>query len=263
MADEVEAATGKRLTPQAIAEGFLAIAVDNMANAIKQVSVARGYDVTRYVLACFGGAGGQHACLVADALGMTRIMIHPLAGRIVGLRHGAGGYAAMLKQRTLEAPLADDACFARADALLTELDRAGEAELKRAGRIAAERIRGRTSPAPEIPRLRHGAGGPLRQPLDEMRAAFDAAYRRRFAFTMPETPLVAESLSGGADRRLGRRGRRGRRRPLRTRRRAGSHIRTPTWPARCARRRSTTGRAGAGADHRWARRSSSTRPQPR
>ena len=72
--------TGKRLEARAVAEGFLAIAVDNMANAIEQVSVARGYDVTRYTLACFGGAGGQHACLVADALGMTSIMIHPLAG---------------------------------------------------------------------------------------------------------------------------------------------------------------------------------------
>src|SRR5215213_11464142 len=63
-----------------IAEGFLAIAVDNMANAIRKISIARGHDVTRYALACFGGAGGQHACAVADELGMTRILIHPLAG---------------------------------------------------------------------------------------------------------------------------------------------------------------------------------------
>ena len=63
-----------------MAEGFLDIAVDNMANAIKQISVQRGHDVTDYTLCCFGGAGGQHACLVADALGMTRVFIHPLAG---------------------------------------------------------------------------------------------------------------------------------------------------------------------------------------
>ena len=66
--------------PRQIADGFLKIAVENMANAIKHISVARGYDVTEYTLCCFGGAGGQHACAVADALGMTRVFIHPLAG---------------------------------------------------------------------------------------------------------------------------------------------------------------------------------------
>src|SRR5262249_34683904 len=60
-----------------VADGFIKIAVENMANAIKKISVQRGYDVTRYALNCFGGAGGQHACLVADALGMTEVLIHP------------------------------------------------------------------------------------------------------------------------------------------------------------------------------------------
>ena len=72
-----------------IADGFIKIAVENMANAIKKISVQRGYDVTRYALNCFGGAGGQHACLVADALGMTRVLIHPFSSLLVGLRHGA------------------------------------------------------------------------------------------------------------------------------------------------------------------------------
>jgi 5-oxoprolinase (ATP-hydrolysing) len=67
-------------TPEDVADGFIQIAVQQMANAIKKISVARGYDVTRYTLQCFGGAGGQHACLVADALGMTRVLVHPLAG---------------------------------------------------------------------------------------------------------------------------------------------------------------------------------------
>src|SRR5262245_506371 len=79
LADEVGAATGSRPEPAEIADGFLTIAVQNMAEAIKQISIQRGYDVTRYTLVCFGGAGGQHACLVADALGMTRVMIHPFA----------------------------------------------------------------------------------------------------------------------------------------------------------------------------------------
>lgn len=73
--------TSSRFTaPEEIAEGFLRIAVENMANAIKKISVQRGYDVTRYTLNCFGGAGGQHACLIADQLGMESIFIHPFAG---------------------------------------------------------------------------------------------------------------------------------------------------------------------------------------
>ena len=191
MADEVEAATGRRLTPQAIAEGFLAIAVDNMANAIKQVSVARGYDVTGYVLACFGGAGGQHACLVAEALGVTRIMIHPLAGVLSAYGMGLAD-ARLLKQRTLEAPL-DEALLARADALLAELLTGGEAEMAAQG-IAAERVRSE----PRLHLKYRGSDMALEVPYgptEEMHAAFAAAYRRRFAFTMPETPLVAEAFS--------------------------------------------------------------------
>ncbi|HOT83489.1 MAG TPA: hydantoinase/oxoprolinase family protein, partial [Candidatus Defluviicoccus seviourii] len=78
LAADIQAATGNARGPEAIAEGFLTIAVENMANAIKQISVQRGYDVTRYVLNGFGGAAGQHACQVADALGMTHVLIHPL-----------------------------------------------------------------------------------------------------------------------------------------------------------------------------------------
>jgi 5-oxoprolinase (ATP-hydrolysing) len=77
---EVADQLGDRRTLEEIARGFLEIAVDNMAAAIRKISIARGHDVTRYTLACFGGAGGQHACAVADALGMERILIHPLAG---------------------------------------------------------------------------------------------------------------------------------------------------------------------------------------
>ncbi|RPH39849.1 MAG: 5-oxoprolinase, partial [Burkholderiales bacterium] len=77
---QVAADTGRDYRPEDVAEDFVRIAVDNMANAIKHISVERGYDVTEYTLCCFGGAGGQHACAVADALGMTRVFIHPLAG---------------------------------------------------------------------------------------------------------------------------------------------------------------------------------------
>src|SRR3546814_251117 len=99
LAGEVEATTGNRLAPQEIAEGFVRIAVDNMGSAIKQISIARGHDVTRYTLACFGGAGGQHACLVADAPGLTRVMIHPLAGVLSAYGMGLADMQEM-RQRT-------------------------------------------------------------------------------------------------------------------------------------------------------------------
>ena len=83
---------GDGRTPEQVADGFIRIAVENMANAIKKISVQRGYDVTRYALNCFGGAGGQHACLVADALGMTSVLIHPLLVASLRLRHGACRY---------------------------------------------------------------------------------------------------------------------------------------------------------------------------
>jgi 5-oxoprolinase (ATP-hydrolysing) len=80
LAADIETATGKGISPYDVAEGFLRIAVDNMANAIKQISTQRGHDVSDYTLCCFGGAGGQHACMVADALGRKKVFIHPFAG---------------------------------------------------------------------------------------------------------------------------------------------------------------------------------------
>src|SRR6202789_3535273 len=89
--------------PEAIADGFIRIAVENMANAIKRISVAKGYDCRRYVLNCFGGAGGQHACLVADALGMTRIFIHPFSGVLSAYGMKLAGLRAM-RQRAVGQP---------------------------------------------------------------------------------------------------------------------------------------------------------------
>ncbi|MDH5205657.1 MAG: 5-oxoprolinase, partial [Hylemonella sp.] len=104
LAAQVEGAAAK--APEAVAEGFIQIAVQQMANAIKKISVARGYDVTRYTLQCFGGAGGQHACLVADALGMTRVLVHPLAGVLSAYGMGLADQSVIREQaveRVLEA----------------------------------------------------------------------------------------------------------------------------------------------------------------
>ncbi len=113
LAGDIAAATGEQRAPEEIAAGFVEIAVANMANAIKRISVARGHDVTAYTLAVFGGAGGQHACLVADALGMTRVFAHPLAGVLSAYGMGLAGETVM-RERALEARL-DGEAPARAD----------------------------------------------------------------------------------------------------------------------------------------------------
>src|SRR6266496_636204 len=104
LAAELAAKTGHLRTPEEIAEGYLKIAVENMAHAIKHISVERGYDVTEYTLCCFGGAGGQHACQVADALGMTRVLLHPLAGVLSAYGMGLADVRA-LRQKAVEAKL--------------------------------------------------------------------------------------------------------------------------------------------------------------
>ena len=105
LARRIGGATGTTPSPEQVAAGFLDIAVANMANAIKKISVQRGYDVTRYVLATFGGAGGQHACAVADALGIGQVLIHPLAGVLSAYGMGLADVTAM-RERAVEAPLA-------------------------------------------------------------------------------------------------------------------------------------------------------------
>jgi 5-oxoprolinase (ATP-hydrolysing) len=184
-------ATQADVTPEAVAAGALQIAVANMANAIKRISVARGYDVTGYTLQCFGGAGGQHACQVADALGMTRVFIHPLAGVLSAYGMGVADQLAM-RESSLEAPL-DAGGRHAAQRRLDELASAARDELARQGCDAA-RIR-----TYRRVHLRYqGTDTALAVPwggLDAMRNAFEAGYRQRFAFLMPDRPLVIESVS--------------------------------------------------------------------
>ena len=125
---------GDGRTPEAVAEGFVTIAVENMANAIKKISVQRGYDVTGYLLNCFGGAGGQHACLVADALGMQSVLIHPFSGLLSAYGIGMSGVFASRQQGFIR-PLAEesgaeiDAAIATlADAVFAELGAQGVPE---------------------------------------------------------------------------------------------------------------------------------------
>jgi 5-oxoprolinase (ATP-hydrolysing) len=191
LAAEVQAASGREMSIEALAEGFLQIAVQNMAGAIKRISVARGYDVTQYTLQCFGGAGGQHACGVADALGMPRILVHPLAGVLSAYGMGLADQIAM-REASVERPLDTDG-LAAARATLVDLGDAAAAELVAQG-VAPAAVQRH-----EQIHLRYqGTDTALVIDLaDEaaLRAAFDDAYRQRFAFLMPDRPLVIEAVS--------------------------------------------------------------------
>jgi 5-oxoprolinase (ATP-hydrolysing) len=191
LAAEVERATGKTLSPREIADGFLSIAVDNVANAIKQISIARGHDVTRYALVCFGGAGGQHACLVADALGMTRVLIHPLAGVLSAFGIGLADER-LIRQRAIEAPLGPTT-LATLDVAFREMETEG---------VSVMRAQGTATDAIRIERRVHlkykGTDTALELSYDSesvMRAAFESAYRQRFAFTVVGGALVVESIT--------------------------------------------------------------------
>lgn len=191
MAEQIFAATGDRRTPEQVAEGFIQIAVGNMANAIKQISVQRGHDVTEYALTSFGGAGGQHACLVADALGMKTVFIHSLAGVLSAYGMGLADQSAMREQAVEEklGAASDTALAARLDALAE----AARGELLGQG-VGAERI--------DVIRRVHlryeGTDSALVVDFgssEAMQAQFEAAYKRRFSFLMPSRALVVEAVS--------------------------------------------------------------------
>ncbi len=191
LAEQVQQASGRPTTPESLAEGFLRIAVQNMANAIKRISVARGYDVTQYTLQCFGGAGGQHACAVADALGMERVFVHPLAGVLSAYGMGLADQIAM-REASVEQPL-DAAGLAAAEAKLDVLGAAATAELAGQG-VAPTAITLRRNL-----HLRYlGTDTALVLPysdLDTLQRDFERAYRQRFAFLMPGRALVIEAAS--------------------------------------------------------------------
>jgi 5-oxoprolinase (ATP-hydrolysing) len=191
LAAEVEAATGMRRSPEELAHGCLAIAVDNMANAIKKISIQRGHDISGYVLCCFGGAAGQHACWVADSLGLKRVLVHPLASVLSAYGMGLADVRT-LRQRALEAPL-EDALMPRLEATIGELAAAARAELARQ-RLPAERITTEarlhirysgTDTSLEIPAA----------PRAAMVEAFEVEHRARYGFVVEGRALVVEQVT--------------------------------------------------------------------
>jgi 5-oxoprolinase (ATP-hydrolysing) len=191
LAAEIASSSQKSLTVEELASGFLRIAVDNMANAIKKISVARGYDVTGYTLVTFGGAGGQHACAVADALRMERVLIHPFAGVLSAYGIGLAELRA-LRESSVELPLSPDGVNA-AERTLSDLEqevrkelRLQHSETEKVLRKYHLRYRGTNTALP----VEVGS-------ISEMIAAFQTAHRSRFGFTMDpeERGLVIAAVS--------------------------------------------------------------------
>ena len=191
MAEQIAAATGQPATPEQVAEGFLDIAVGNMANAIKQISVQRGHDVTEYALTSFGGAGGQHACLVADALGMKTVFVHSLAGVMSAYGMGLADQTAM-REAAVEIRLSAEA-HADLEARLHALGRQARADLHHQ-QVEDERI----ALIRRVHLRYEGTDTALIVLFDtpeSMQAQFEAAYRKRYSFLMPARALIVEAVS--------------------------------------------------------------------
>ncbi|WP_307853097.1 hydantoinase B/oxoprolinase family protein [Kitasatospora sp. RG8] len=190
LAVDISARTGDDRTPEQVAEGFLRIAVDNIANAVKRISVQRGHDVTRYALTTFGGAGGQHACAVADALGIRTVLVPPAAGLLSALGIGLADTTVM-REQSVELPL-EQASMGRIGAVAEALTATARAELL-AEDVPADRVR-----TVRRARLRYD-GTDTAIPVDlaepaVMAAAFEATHRALYSFLM-DRQVIVEALS--------------------------------------------------------------------
>jgi len=191
LAAEMRESTGNSRSPQEVAEGYVRIAVENMANAIKKISVERGHDISRYTLACFGAAAGQHACLVADALAMPRIHIHPYAGVLSAYGMGLADITAM-REQAIEARL-DEAVMPRLEQALARIGEEARGEVSHQGIpqqdvVLLQRVHLRYEGTDTAIVVDFGSP-------EAMRAAFESAYRTRFSFLMVGRALVVEAVS--------------------------------------------------------------------
>jgi 5-oxoprolinase (ATP-hydrolysing) len=198
LALEVSKATGVPKNAEEIAQGFLDIAVQNMANAIKKISVQRGYDVTQYALTVFGGAGGQHACAVADALGMATVLAHPLGGVLSAYGMGLAPQN-LMREKSLEKPL-DDSGLALAQSELTALAQsAGQQLLAQSASSMDATLAKKALVLIKRLHLRYeGTDTSLtvvQADMAQMRAAFEQQYLQRFAFLLEGRKLVIEAVS--------------------------------------------------------------------
>ncbi|MDZ8105389.1 MAG: hydantoinase/oxoprolinase family protein [Nostoc sp. DedQUE12a] len=189
LTQEIAIATGTHSTPEQVAAGFMAIAVENMANAIKKISLQRGYDVTQYVLCCFGGAGGQVACLIADTLGMKKIFLHPYAGVLSAYGMGLADVRA-IRESGVEQPLTQ-ALIPHLQQLIEDLETQAKSEIKEPG-IQVEVIR-------KANLKYEGTNSILTvnfaDEVARMRQEFETEHKSRYGFIQSEKTLIVESIS--------------------------------------------------------------------
>lgn len=192
LAEKISQATNSPIQdPEQVAEGFLKIAVENMANAIKKISVQRGYNVTQYTLNCFGGAGGQHACLVADALGMKRVFLHPFAGVLSAYGMGLADITAM-REIQIEQPLTQTAEKLLHNACKPLIKETRNEVLKQnitAGdifHVCKAHLRYESTDSALLIDIAD---------YEEMKENFERAHKQRFGFIAKERNLVIEALS--------------------------------------------------------------------
>jgi len=208
LAQEITEQTGDRRSPEAVAAGFLEIAVEIMAQAIQKISLQRGYDLADYTLCCFGGAGGQHAGAIADALGITRVFLHPYAGVLSAYGMGLAEVRA-LRERSIEAELCP---MLDLQTPRSQLEQAAIAELNPAQDEDQEANQktdsgetpsyaGMRSPLTIFSKVQlkyRGTDAPLSVDfgtIAAMTAAFEQQHQQRYGFTSPDTPLIVASLS--------------------------------------------------------------------
>jgi len=191
---QLAAEIGDGRSPERVATGFLAIAVEKMANAIKKISLQRGYDVSEYTLCCFGGAGGQHACLIADALGMRQIFIHPYAGVLSAYGMGLADERA-LRERAVERVL-DIGLVAELEEILSQLELEAKAELNLADKDT--RVTDRFEVMRRVHLRYKGTDSPLvvrYEDIARMRQQFEAAHRQLYGFIAADRRLIVEAVA--------------------------------------------------------------------
>jgi 5-oxoprolinase (ATP-hydrolysing) len=190
LAVEIAEVTKTRNPPEVIAAGFLTIAVENMANAIKTISVQRGYDISDYTMCCFGGAGGQHACLVADKLGIRQILVHPLAGVLSAYGMGLAD-TVVTRQKAVEAIL-DESLLVNLEFEFNELCADAIDELRRQG------IDGTKLIMSKLLHIRYqGTDTPIAIPYNKLSVVsddFEKIHKMRFGFISPEKSLITEFI---------------------------------------------------------------------
>jgi 5-oxoprolinase (ATP-hydrolysing) len=183
---------GDNRTPEQIAAGFLTIAVDNMANAIKKISLQKGYDVSEYTLCCFGAAGGQHACLIADVLGIEQIFIHPYAGVLSAYGIGLADIR-IIKEKSIEFQLTEELLRELAT-IFSELTTAAQTELDRQQTEGTEKFK----ILQKVHLKYQGTDSSLIVDLDsieQMRRSFEQIHQQRYGFIIEEKALIVETVS--------------------------------------------------------------------